>query len=393
MDIPAVPVPQTIEETDLPRNLLEGLALKTLYIAGELSLIELADRMKLSYPLAVELFERLRKGQRCEVKGMTGGVHRIATTSQGKAEALDLLLQSQYAGPAPISLKNYIKMVRAQSVREFDVHPSDMVRAFRELVLTEETLSQLGTAIVSGRSVILYGPTGTGKTYIAETIPAIYQDCVWVPYAVEVDGQIIVVYDGDMHVRLEAGPEESDGRWVLCRRPRVLAGGELTIDMLDLQFNAITKYYASPLQMKANNGVLILDDFGRQRARPEELLNRWIVPLDRRTDYLTLAGGKKFELPFDMFLVFSTNRDLSTLGDEAFLRRIQTKVKVGYVTRAQFHEIFRRLCAKMAMAYDASVVDHVIDMLAEIDQPLRPCYPRDFMEQIRWRAQYEGRLP
>ena len=167
----------------------------------------------------------------------------------------------------------------------------------------------------------------------------------------------------------------------------------MTIEMLDLQFNPVTKFYAAPLQMKANDGVLILDDFGRQRARPEELLNRWIVPLERRMDYLTLVGGKKFELPFDLFLVFSTNLDPSTLGDEAFLRRIQTKVKVGYVTRAQFHEIFRRLCVKRGLAYDAAVVDHVVDMLAEIDQPMRACYPRDFVEQICWRAQYEGRPP
>ncbi|HUI42843.1 MAG TPA: hypothetical protein VL523_12830 [Terriglobia bacterium] len=393
MAVAAVRVPHTIEETGVPKSLLEALALKTLYIGGELSLLDLADRMQLSYPVAVELFERLRREQLCEVKGMDGGVHRIATTSGGKKEALDLLSQSQYAGPAPVSLKNYNQMVRAQSVKDFNVHPEDMVRGFRDLVLTDETLSQLGTAIVSGRAVFLYGPTGTGKTFIAETIPSVYQDSVWVPYAVEVDGQVVVVYDADMHVQLEGRPTESDGRWVLCRRPRVLAGGELTIEMLDLQFNPVTKYYASPLQMKANNGVLILDDFGRQRARPEELLNRWIAPLERRTDYLTLVGGKKFELPFDMFLVFSTNLDPSTLGDEAFLRRIQTKVKVGYVTRAQFHEIFRRLCLNMGMAYDAGVVDHVVDMLAEIDQPMRPCYPRDFMEQIRWRAQYEGRPP
>lgn len=388
-----IPVPDTIQDTGLTRSLLEGLALKILYLEGELSLVELAERMKLSYLIIGELFERLRKEQLCEVRGMTGSVHQIATTSRGKSEAADLLSRSQYAGPAPVCLTGYVKGVQAQTVREIEVHPEDVARAFSNLVLSEETLSQLGTAVVSGRSIFLYGPTGTGKTVIAETLPSIYQDCVWLPYAVEVDGQIIVVYDSDIHERLEDTPPESDGRWVLCRRPRILAGGELTVEMLDLQYNPLTKFYTAPLQMKANNGVLILDDFGRQRARPEELLNRWIVPLERKTDFLTLAGGKKFEIPFDLFVVFSTNLDPSALADEAFLRRIQTKARIGFVTRAQFHEIFRRICLKAGLAYEAAAVDCLIDMLGELEQPLRACYPRDFVDQVCWRASYEGRSP
>ncbi len=390
----AIAGPKTLEDTGVRRNLLEDLALKILHMEGELSLVDLAEHIRLSLAIVEELFQRLRKEQHCEVKGMVGGVQRIVTTSQGRARSLELLSLNQYAGPAPVSLKDYISRVRAQSVRDVDVHPPDLLRAFEHLVLSGETLAQLGTAVVSGKSIFLYGPTGTGKTSIAEALPLIYHDRVWLPYAVEVDGQIITVYDSGVHEPVDEHlPHDSDRRWVLCRRPRIAAGGELTIEMLDLQINPVTKYYAAPLQMKANNGVLIIDDFGRQRVRPEELLNRWIVPLDRRIDFLTLAGGKKFEVPFDLFVAFATNLDPATLADEAFLRRIQTKIKVDYVTREQFHEIFRRVCGQFKLMYDADVVEHLIDVLGELNQPLRACYASDIVQQICWTARYEGKQP
>lgn len=389
----AIPEPQTVEETGLSRTLLEGLAIKILYLEGELSLLDLSERMRLSYRIIEQLFERMRKEHLCEVKGMAGGVHRIVTTDRGRTEAADLLSRSHYAGPAPVCLKDYVRQVHSQTVRNTDVHPSDVTKAFSEVILSPEILSQLGTAIVSGRSIFLYGPTGTGKTLIAETIPSVYTDSVWLPYAVEVDGQVIVVYDSDVHEPLGTPELESDARWIICRRPRIMAGGELTVEMLDLQYNPLSRFYAAPLQMKANNGVLILDDFGRQRSRPEELLNRWVVPLERRTDFLTLLGGKKFEVPFDLFVVFSTNLNPSDLADEAFLRRIQTKVQIGYATRPQFHEIFRRVCTKARLEYEAPAVDLLMDMLGEMNQPLRQCYPRDFVDQICWRARYEDRPP
>jgi predicted ATPase with chaperone activity len=248
--------------------------------------------------------------------------------------------------------------------------------------------------MVSGRSIFLYGPSGTGKTAIAETLPQIYDDEVWIPYAVDVDGQIISVYDPHLHESVgEIAWGEGDGRWVLCRRPRVLAGGELTLEMLDLQFNPITRFYAAPLQMKANNGVLIVDDFGRQRMRPQELLNRWIVPLDRRIDFLTLAGGKKFEMPFDLFVVFSTNLDPRELADEAFLRRIQTKIKVDYVTPEQFDEISRRVCVEFGLDCDIGIIEELRSVLSRHKQPLRACYPRDIIQHLRWAARYEGQQP
>ncbi|HXJ95134.1 MAG TPA: hypothetical protein VMT20_20020 [Terriglobia bacterium] len=389
----AIEAPQSVEETGVGRSLLEGLLLKILSLEGELSLVDLSHRMRVSYLIVEELFERLRKEQLCEVKGMTGGVHRIVLSSRGQTEAMKLLSQNQYTGPAPVSLKEYVKRVRAQSNRDVDVHPPDIARAFSNMVLNPETLGQIGTAVVSGRSIFLYGPSGTGKTAIAETLPSIYRDFVWVPYAIAVDGHIIGIYDSELHQPSEDTPSESDGRWILCRRPRVLTGGELTVEMLDLQFNHQTKLYTAPLQMRANNGVLILDDFGRQRSRPEELLNRWIVPLDRRIDLLTLVGGKKFEIPFELFVVFCTNLDPATLADEALLRRIQSKVRLDYVNRPQFHQIFRSVCSQSSLAYDAAIIDRLVDMLTEMNQPLRPCYPRDFVDQICWAARYEGTQP
>ncbi len=186
---------------------------------------------------------------------------------------------------------------------------------------------------------------------------------------------------------------DCDRRWILCRRPRVMAGGELTMELLDLQFNPALGFYSAPLQMKANNGILIIDDFGRQRISPAELLNRWIVPMDRRIDFLTLAGGNKFETPFDLIVAFSTNLNPASLADEAFMRRIRTKIKVTYVTDEQFHEISRRVCTQSGLEYDASVVDGFVKILADLRQPLRACYPRDIIHHICWKAKYEGKQP
>jgi len=387
---------RNLDEVGVRRNLLEDLALKILYMEGELSLRELAQEMCVGLAIVEEIFQRLRRDQLCEVTGMTIGVHRIAPTSAGKSRALELLAQNQYAGPAPVSLKDYVERVHAQSVREMKVHPPDVQKAFEHLVLDPRILGQLGTAVVSGRAIFLYGPSGTGKTTIADTLSRLFRyDQVWLPYAIEVDGQIITVYDSVVHERIDRPmSHENDARWVLCRRPRVVVGGELTIEMLDLQFNPATKFYAGPVQMKANNGLLIVDDFGRQRLRPEELLNRWVVPLDRRIDFLTLAGGKKIEIPFDMFVVFATNIDPNELVDEAFLRRIQTKIKIGSVTHEQFHEIFRRVCSEFEVRYEAEAVDKLMEQIEEeLKQPLRPCYPRDLVQQVCWAARYERREP
>jgi len=218
---------------------------------------------------------------------------------------------------------------------------------------------------------------------------------VWIPHAVEIDGQVISVHDPLIHKVVPSSHESgNDARWVLCHRPVVVVGGELTIEMLDLQFNPTTKFYTAPGQMKANNGVLIIDDFGRQRVRPEDLLNRWVVPLDRRIDFLTLVGGKKIEIPFESFVVFATNMDPAQLVDTAFLRRIQTKVRVGSASDSQFREIFRRVCDNAGLQYEAALIDELIDTLQnKLHEPLRNCYPRDLVNKILSAARYEGRKP
>jgi len=391
-----VAAPRTVEETGIRRTILEDLALKTLYILGELSLRELADHMRIGLRIVEELFQRLRKDQLCQVTGMAGGIHRIVTTSEGKNRALELLSLNQYHGPVPVSLNDYVARVQAQTVRQMEVDAMQVQRAYEHLVLEPETLSHLGTAVLSGRAIFLYGPSGTGKTTVAEALWRLFTDTeIFVPHAIEIDGQMISVYDPAVHrtgeTRLGA---EHDGRWVLCQRPRVVVGGELTIEMLDLQFNPVTKYYTAPLQLKANNGLLIIDDFGRQRVSPEELLNRWVVPLDRSVDFLTLVGGKKIDVPFDMLVVFATNLDPATLVDEAFLRRIQTKIRLDNVTAQQFHEICRRVCKDLRLECDAAVVDHLIQVITrDLKQALRPCQPRDIINQVCWGARYERRTP
>lgn len=387
--------PETIEETGVRKGLLEELATKILFLQGEMSLVELADHLCVSIAVVEQIFQFLRKEQLCEVKGMSGGTHRIAATDRGKSRATELLAVSQYAGAAPVSLTDYATMVRQQTIQQLDICSENVASAFDKLVIDPDILARLGTALVSGTSLFLYGPSGTGKTSIAECIPAVYDDNVWIPHAVEVDNQIISVYDSGVHRRREEPVEEEfDRRWVRCYRPRVVTGGEFNLAMLELQFSPTTRHYAAPVQMKANNGVLIVDDLGRQRVRPEELLNRWITPLDRRLDFLTLPGGRNFEIPFDIFVVFATNLNPSELADDAFLRRIPNKIKIGYATKPQFQTIFRKACDELLLDYDEAVLEHLVRYITvELNRPLCSCYPRDILRQILWNASYRQAEP
>ena len=393
----ALRIPESIADLGVRKTFLEELAIKILYLAGPSSLAQLADIIRLPHTVADELYRWNRKEQLCEVIGTDSvGFPHLAITTQGRSRALELLSLNQYAGPAPVSLQSYVQQARAQSVRHIVVHEPDLERVFADLVLDKKILTQIGTAVNSGGSIFLYGATGAGKTTVAETLGQLFaQDRVWIPFAVEVDGQIIVVYDPMIHRKAaESESPKGDERWVLCQRPTVMAGGELTIEMLDLEFNPATKFYAAPAQMKANNGVLIIDDFGRQRMRPEELLNRWVVPLDRRVDFLTLAGGKKIEIPFELIVVFSTNMDPATLMEPAFLRRIPSKIKLNMVTPQEFKEIFRRVCERTGLPYSAEIADEAAQIISnKYKEPLRACYPRDIVNQICWAARYEGEQP
>ena len=384
-------VPHRIEGTGVRRGLLEDLALKVVYLGGEMSLLELSNHLCLSLGAVEEIFQFFRKERLCEVKGMSGGTHRIAASMEGRQRAADLLSLNQYTGPAPVSLSDYVARIKHQSVQATPVRPEQLEHAFRQLVLTDDMLLRVGTAVVSGTSMFLYGPPGTGKTSVANRITEIYHDYVWVPYAVEIDNQIITVYDPGVHRRrLESEIEDSDRRWVLCHRPCVITGGELTGEMLELQFNPVTRYYNAPLQMKANNGIFVLDDFGRQRMRPQELLNRWMTALDRRVEYLALPGGRKFEIPFDTLVVFSSNIEPMQLGDDAFLRRIPNKIRVDFATREQFIKIFRQEAEMVrGLPVQQDVLDFLVDHLVDdIKVPLAHCYARDLLDQIFWAARY-----
>ncbi len=388
--------PRTLSELGVPESTLEDIALKILYTSGPFSVLDLAGRACISYDVAHELFSRLRGKLLCEVTGMSGNVPFLAITTQGRTRAVELLTHSQYAGPAPVSLASYVELVRKQSVRHVEVHPPEVEHAFAHLVLDSRKLAQFGTALNSGAAIFLYGPPGVGKTAIAETLSRVLaEDSVWLPYAIEVDAQIITVFDPAVHHRLpELEPEHRDTRWVRCRRPTVMVGGELTAEMLDLQFNPITKFYVGPMQMKANNGVLIVDDLGRQRIRADELLNRWVVPLDRGIEFLTLAGGRKIEIPFEMLVVFASNLDPAELLDPAFLRRIQTKIRIGAVTDEQFREIFRRVASTHNLDAEDDLLDELIQVIrVDLNQELRGCQPRDLVNQICWAAKYEDRPP
>jgi predicted ATPase with chaperone activity len=388
--------PRTLAELGIRQAILEDLALKVLYLSGPMSTRHLSRHIRLGFDITSDLFTRMRSDLLCQVTGMSGNVPEIAITSQGRTRALELLAASQYAGAAPVSLESYVYRVREQSVRNIAVDEADINHGFAHLVIDDRTLEQIGTAINSGAAIFLYGPSGVGKTAIAETISNVLaREDIWIPYAVEVDGQIIAVFDTMVHQPVEVRQAEvHDERWIRCHRPSVMVGGELTIEMLDLQFNPSTKFYAGPVQMKANNGVLILDDFGRQRVRPEELLNRWVVPLDRGIDFLSLAGGRKIEIPFEMLVVFATNMDPTQLVDTAFLRRIQTKIKIDSASDDQFREIFHRVAAAQGLEVNPGLLNDLIgEIRGRLHEELRGCHPRDLINQICWTARYKKRKP
>lgn len=388
--------PRSTKELGVRPAIIDDLALKTLYTAGPFSVFELSKRMRISYDVANEVFNRMRGGLLCQVTGMKGNIPEIAITSQGRARALELLAVSQYTGPAPVTLDAYVEQVRKQSVRHAVVHKEDIERAFEAMVLSPKTLWQIGIALNSGASIFLHGPAGVGKSAIAETMSRVLAaDDVWIPWAVEADGQIISVFDPTVHRRVATSDGTMpDDRWVRCQRPSVLVGGELTVEMLDLQFNGTAGFYTGPVQMKANNGVLIVDDFGRQRIRPDELLNRWVVPLDRRIDFLTQVGGKKIEIPFELLVVFATNLEPDELVDAAFLRRMQTKIRIDTASDEQFCEIFRRVARARALHLDDSVLTDIVAIIrGRLQQELRGCQPRDLVNQVCWAARYEDRQP
>ena len=383
--------PTKPEDLDIPLSLVDDLLLRCLFTRASCSLKELSRTLKLSFPLLHSVFQRLRQQQYFEVTGMEGNDYVFTLSGIGREIASKRFAVCHYAGPAPVSMKTYEEAVRAQAV-DLRLNPSLLKDALKDLVLTDRFLDQLGPALASQKSIFLYGPTGNGKTSVVSRLFRIYQDAIAIPHAVEVDGQIIVLYDPAVHEKLAADTDGLDQRWVVCRRPCIIIGGELEPGMLELQLEESTKVYAAPMQMRANNGMLVIDDFGRQIVSPVSLLNRWIVPLDRRVDYLTLRYGLKFEIPFEMIVVFSTNLDPNDLADEAFLRRIHNKIYVEAVDDKVFDRIFHRLVKERQIPFEKNSSAILRKLCLHLGpNELRACYPADILDILTAISAYQGK--
>ena len=381
--------PNELKKLDIPESLVEDLMLRRLYMNGPSSIRALSNSLMLSFPVIREAFEILRQQRLLEVTGLIGNDYLFILSEKGREFASKRFNICHYSGPAPVSVKSYYAAVRAQASK-VRMNRTSLKNALSDLVMTDRFLDQLGPALVSQNSIFLYGPTGNGKTSVAGRLSRIYRDAVLIPYALEFDGQVITLYDPIVHERLEIKENGYDPRWVVCRRPCLSVGGELEPSMLELKLDESSGTYAAPLQMRANNGMLVIDDFGRQILSPQYLLNRWIVPLDRRVDYLTLRYGIKFEIPFEMTVVFATNLDPSELADEAFLRRIQNKIYVEQVDRRAFDDIFHRLVAQKNLTCEPDSAEFLRNLCLRLGGgELRACYPADILNILESVSIYE----
>ena len=396
------PPPANIAETGLHPDLLAQLLLKTL-IAGEASGTALAEKLRLPYSVLDTLLQHARVEKLIEVRGTSGAGsagYRYILTDLGRDRAMQFMDVNRYVGPAPVALAQYNAYVRACMAARPYVDRDRLSRGFDQLVVNKAMFDQLGPAVNSGKSLFLYGAPGNGKTVVAEGIGRALGTEMFVPHAIDVDGQTITIFDPVSHVAL-GGTEASlsviaaaahDRRWEKIRRPVVVVGGELTLEMLDLTFNPIAKFYEAPIQMKANGGVFVVDDFGRQRIPPRDLLNRWIVPLESRVDFLTLHTGRKFEIPFNVLIVFATNLKPQSLADEAFLRRIPYKILAKNPTVEEYCKIFELNCRKRELPFDPVMVEY---LTRKYYQPrklqMRACHPRDLVEQVVNICRYQNR--
>jgi hypothetical protein len=386
--------PENLDGLDLPPGVVYDLVLRRAHLDGTTSITTLSSALKLSPLIVQNVYRRLRDQRLIDVHGGIGDDYSFSLTRAGERAALARMKICQYAGPAPVSLRHYTAAVRDQ-VATAEITRADVEAALADLVVRDEVVSDLGPALISNMPLFLYGGTGNGKTCIAERLHRVYRDHVLVPYAVAVDGQIVVVYDPAVHRPVAANSASGgDARWVLCERPSFVVGGELTPAMLELRLDTSTRTYSAPVQMKANNGILVIDDFGRQTISPQKLLNRWVVPLDRRVDMLTVEYGVKFAVPFEVKVVIATNLEPHQLADHAFLRRLLNKIYIGPVSDEVFDDIFVRTLAGMGMTWEAGAASYMKSLIRRAGcLDLRACLPRDLASIARCVLKFEQRPP
>ena len=415
-EAPFVPQPQTVEETGLDFGLLVDLCVKALYYGGRPKARLISSQLALNFHIVQEVLTFLKREQFCEVvasAGMGEQNYQYTLTTKGAEKADEVLARNRYVGPAPVSFQAYLEILDRQSVRRLSVSREDVERVLSTLVLSERTLRCIGPAVNSSKAILIYGGSGNGKSTMARAIGEMLDGQILVPYAIDINGQIIKVFDARTHQEAEASPpldrrnngdennampngleRRRDRRWVIVRRPVVMAGGELTLRDLELRYDAVSKFYVAPLQVKANGGVLVIDDFGRQIVQPRELLNRWIVPMDKGTDHLVLQTGEVIESPFDVLLVFSTNLPPAQLGDEAFFRRIRHKIEIPNPTQEEFLQILEWACRDRGIAFSPEGATYLVEHhYVQTGRLLRGCHPRDLMELVDDIARYGGRTP
>jgi predicted ATPase with chaperone activity len=384
------PRPTQLEDTGLSETFVADLVAKHLLDRGTLTIAELSSLLALAGSIVERILNFMRGEARIEVKPRAGHDQALsyALTEAGRSSALDAMMRSGYVGPAPVPLKHYARVARAQTIHGRSVAKSAMRAAFNDVVIEPELLDRLGPSLNSGRAIFLYGAAGTGKTYISQKLSRLFYDLTLVPHAIAIDDVIVQVFDhqlhkivshdvGDERIMLERG---HDPRFNVCERPVAITGGELTGGMLEIRHDPATRLYEAPLQLKANNGIFIIDDMGRQRITPKELFNRWIVPLEEKRDYLDLGYGKHFSVPFDVILMFSTNIHPLELADDAFLRRIGYKIEFETLSPELYKRIWNDVCREFRVVCEPDVLDFVFqDLHAVHGVPLLPCHPRDLL--------------
>ncbi len=410
-----LPVISQVEDTGLSALWLQDLALKILYFQGYMSGFKIAEEMALPHAgVGDAIMEALKREKFVEVKstqqvGLGEGSYQYAITGAGIARAREALERSQYAGPAPVPLKAYNEAILRQSKGRPSVVSRVLRQTLSDLVLSEKAFQRIGPAINSGTSIFLYGPPGNGKTSIARAIGSmILRESMYIPYSIYIDGQVVKLFDSVNHqlahdddstplgtgTGAARGAGRRDPRWVRIRRPFIVVGGELNMAGLDLVFDDVNKFYEAPFQVKANGGIFLIDDFGRQQVRPRDLLNRWIVPLENRIDYLTLHTGRKVELPFDVLVVFSTNLPPKDLVDEAFLRRLRHKIEIADPSYEEFREIFKRVAAAKGVTYNDQGLAYLLqEWYIKRNRKMRASHPRDLCDQILDIARYLSQEP